>query len=87
MGDIHHIRICMGSSCFCRGNQESAEIVSSWLDQNGKASSVEFRGTLCEGKCREGPNLEIDGQAYAGIDPANIVDILVHTLNVPNGKA
>lgn len=72
------IAICMGSSCYARGNARNAEVIQRWLAREGNAARVEFTGTLCEGLCREGPNLRIGGRAYSGVDPAAIEGILEH---------
>ncbi len=70
------IAICMGSSCFARGNARNAEIIQRWLAREGREARVEFTGTLCEGLCKEGPNLRIGDKAYRGVDPAAVEDIL-----------
>lgn len=72
------IAICMGSSCYARGNARNAEVIQRWLTREGAAARVEFTGTLCEGLCREGPNLRIGKRVYRGVDPAAIEGILEH---------
>ncbi|MBU1082260.1 MAG: (2Fe-2S) ferredoxin domain-containing protein [Spirochaetes bacterium] len=74
------IAICMGSSCYARGNARNADIIQRWLAREGIEARVELTGTLCEGLCREGPNLRIGERAYRGVDPAAIEDILEHEL-------
>ena len=74
------IAICMGSSCFARGNARNAEVIQRWLALKGSDARVEFTGTLCEGLCRDGPNLRIGDRIYRGVDPAAIEDILEHEL-------
>ena len=74
------IAICMGSSCYARGNARNADIIQRWLAREGVDATVEFAGTLCEGLCREGPNLRIGDKVYRGVDPAAIEDILEHEL-------
>jgi len=72
------IAICMGSSCFARGNARNAEVIQRWLADHHYAGRIEFTGTLCEGLCREGPNLRIGDRVYRGVDPAAIEGILEH---------
>ncbi len=74
------IAICMGSSCYARGNARNAAVIQRWLALKGREARVEFTGTLCEGLCREGPNLRIGDRIYRGVDPAAIEDILEHEL-------
>ena len=74
------IWICMGSSCYARGNARNAELVQQWIDQRGVEVSIRFAGTLCEGRCKEGPILRIDGRTFTAVRPESIVDILDHVL-------
>ncbi|MDX9899659.1 MAG: (2Fe-2S) ferredoxin domain-containing protein [Spirochaetia bacterium] len=74
------ISICMGSSCYARGNARNVEIIRRWLAREGLEARIEFSGTLCEGLCRDGPNLRIGEKLYKGVDPAAIEDILQHEL-------
>lgn len=72
------IWICMGSSCYARGNAQNAEIVQRWLAAKGIVSEVDFAGTLCEGRCKEGPILKIGDRIFTGVTPATVEDILEH---------
>ena len=76
----HRISICMGSSCFSRGNALNVEIIERFMNSEGLGASLtmdaELSGTLCEGLCKEGPNLRIGDKAYRGVDPAAVEDIL-----------
>ena len=74
------IAICMGSSCYARGNARNAELVQRWLEREGSSARIEFTGTLCEGACRDGPVLRIGARAFRGVDPAAVEDILEHEL-------
>ncbi len=62
------IRICMGSSCFRRGNRMNLEFIEQYIDEHGCAAEVELVGSRCEELCRQGPNLQINGQMYHGVD-------------------
>ncbi|HOZ71752.1 MAG TPA: (2Fe-2S) ferredoxin domain-containing protein [Spirochaetales bacterium] len=72
------IAICMGSSCYARGNARNAELIKAWLAREGRDARIEFNGTLCEGLCKEGPNLRIGDRVYRGVDPVAVEDILEH---------
>ena len=41
---------------------------------------VELSGTLCQGRCAEGPNVIVDGKIYSKVDPGVMLDILRRTL-------
>ena len=73
---IHKIRICMGSSCFARGNQENLDILEKFVEKNKDKYALELTGSRCENKCSEGPNIEIDGVFYHHLDSGSLIDIL-----------
>jgi NADH:ubiquinone oxidoreductase subunit E len=83
MKQTTEIWICMGSSCYARGNARNAEIVREWIDRQGVAASITFAGTLCEGRCREGPIMRIDDRVFTGVTPSSIEDILDHVIGRP----
>ena len=68
------ITICMGSSCYARGNAENVELIQTWLRKRGLEASVELGGTLCEGRCREGPIVRIGQTIYTRVTPASVGD-------------
>lgn len=70
----------MGSSCYARGNASNAELVQSWIERHGLEASVKLAGTLCEGRCKEGPILKIGDRIFTSVSPASIEDILDHVL-------
>ena len=72
------ITICMGSSCFSRGNSRNIEVVQDFLKTQNLPSSVELNGHLCEGHCKAGPNVTINGKMYHEVDPIVIVGLLNH---------
>lgn len=70
------IKICMGSSCYSRGNQENLESIERYLSEKQINCSVDLRGSRCEGLCSEGPIVEINGQIHGGVNPAKIERLL-----------
>jgi NADH:ubiquinone oxidoreductase subunit E len=68
--------ICMGSSCFSRGNKRNIEVITQYLERHMTAGGIDFKGHLCEGKCSSGPNLSINGADYHSIDPVMVADLL-----------
>jgi (2Fe-2S) ferredoxin len=78
------ITICMGSSCFSRGNSRNIEVVQDFLKTQSLPPSVELNGHLCEGHCKSGPNVTINGKMYHEVDPIVIVGLLNHF--VPKAK-
>ncbi len=72
----HDITICLGSSCFSRGNKTILEIIKRFLKEHNLNAEVFFHGDLCGGHCEEGPILMIDEQMYKQVSSDNIYDIL-----------
>jgi len=70
------ISICLGSSCYRRGNQEVLEIIKEYLKKHQLADQVEFKGHLCTGKCAEGPNLQINDKEFHHVDQNAVIEIL-----------
>ena len=70
------ICVCMGSSCFARGNGKNTRMLKEYLARSHLEQSVELVGLLCEGRCSSGPNLQIDGQTYRGVAPSALETIL-----------
>ena len=72
------IVICMGSSCFSRGNNRNIEVVQNYLSHNALTGQVDARGHLCEGLCKSGPNLLINSKLYQEVDPVTVIGLLNH---------
>lgn len=70
------IRICLGSSCFSRGNEENLEIIQKFLKANEIAADIDFRGHLCEEACQRGPVFSINEKLFEEVHPANVEKIL-----------
>lgn len=73
---MNRIKICMGSSCFARGNQNNLVVLESFISQNYPDCKVELIGSRCEDKCSCGPNIEINGRLYNHIDTGSLIDLL-----------
>jgi len=82
------IVICLGSSCFARGNGENIKVVEDYLAANSYHDEVdvELSGTLCQGRCSDGPNVMIDGKFYSKVDPGVMLDLLKQVLPPRNGN-
>lgn len=74
------ITLCMGSSCFSRGNNINAEIIERFLQERNLSGRVVIQGCLCEGHCKDGPNIKINGELIQGVKPGMIADLLEHKL-------
>lgn len=74
------IVICLGSSCFARGNKQMVQTVKKFLDDHQMAHKVRFRGKHCFGHCENGPSMMVGEKRYEHITPDSIVEILENEL-------
>ena len=53
-------------------------MVEAYLKENSYEDDVdvELSGTLCQGRCAEGPNVVIDGRLYSKVDPGVMLELL-----------
>jgi len=70
------IVICLGSSCFARGNSQNLAIIEEFIQNRGLEASVRLSGKLCQDECRQGPNLMIAGETYREITADKLRQIL-----------
>ncbi len=71
----NQIVICLGSSCYRRGNRQILERIKDWLKSNNLESSTDFRGELCTGNCAQGPVIKINGD-IVHVDQNSVIHIL-----------
>lgn len=71
-----NISVCMGSSCFARGNNENLEFIENYIKENNLDAEIDLSGTRCEGKCASGPNINVNGVEYSEVDTDKIKSIL-----------
>ena len=70
------MQICLGSSCFSRGNKEVVNFIRDYLKKNHLEDKMIFKGSHCMGNCNKGPNLMIDGRLIEEVSIAGIEEIL-----------
>lgn len=76
------IKVCMGSSCFARGNAKNLQIIQNFLDKHQLDASIELSGLRCCNNCSKGPNINIDGTDYNNIESGALLDILEKHFNL-----
>ena len=72
----NRIVICMGSSCFARGNEKNLRLIENYLERNNLAAEVNLAGSPCEGKCSMGPNIVINDECFHQVDQETLIDLL-----------
>lgn len=73
------IAVCMGSSCFSRGNNGQAiEHLRHCAESAGFVP--EITGHLCENLCTQGPHITIEDTLYSHVQPSCFPELLKHHL-------
>jgi NADH:ubiquinone oxidoreductase subunit E len=76
------IIICLGSSCFARGNHDLVAAINRYINRNQLNDRVEFRGDHCFGNCSEGPNMYIGERLFQNVTKENLEEMLDEGLKV-----
>lgn len=75
------IVICLGSSCFSRGNKDTLEVIKKYLKNNELCDEILFKGQLCSQSCNKGPVIWINEVKYEAMTTANVVPLLEKIIN------
>jgi NADH:ubiquinone oxidoreductase subunit E len=70
------MQICLGSSCFSRGNKDVVMFIREYLRKNHLDDKIVFKGARCMGLCSHGPNMIINGTTFEGVTLSKIEAIL-----------
>ena len=70
------MQICLGSSCFSRGNKDVVMFIREYLRKNHLDDKVVYKGARCMGLCSNGPNMIINGVTFEGVTISKIEGIL-----------
>ncbi len=70
------IKVCMGSACFAKGNQENLEYLKEYIEEHNLVANVSIVGALCENKCSEGPRIIINDKEYTNVTKDKLEEIL-----------
>lgn len=76
--------ICLGSSCFARGNADNLRELKTYLEHSNVAANFRTRGRLCVKKCTSGPTIAINGIEYGHVQPGTAVSLLERALQERN---
>ena len=70
------IMICMGSSCFARGNEDNLRLIEDYIRKHQLEERIDLSGRCCAKQCAEGPNISIDGILYNRISKEQLLELL-----------
>ena len=76
MEEKKELVICLGSSCFARGNNKNLEFIQEYLKVNDLKAKITFKGQLCSQQCSKGPVVIIDGEMFTDVNKTKLMEIL-----------
>ncbi len=76
------IVICLGSSCFARGNKNTIKVISKYIKDNNLQDRVHFHGGHCFGNCALGPILVVNNVQHFEVDDLKVLEILRETFGM-----
>ncbi len=74
------IKICVGSSCFAKGNKNNLDFVQEYLKVNNLNAVITIKGQLCTKQCDKGPVVVIGGETYTHVSKAVLINLLEEKL-------
>lgn len=80
MANKVEIIICLGSSCFARGNKKTVQSIDAYIKKHQLEERVFFHGGHCFGKCDKGPIVKINDKYFENVDHINVIDLLAKEL-------
>ena len=72
----HEIKVCMGSACFAKGNQENLEYIKEYISEKNLDANITIVGSLCENKCEIGPRVYIDNVEHDKVTRETLEELL-----------
>ncbi len=81
-----NIEICLGSSCFARGNRQALELLEDHISEQNLCDRVVLTGRLCMNRCSCGPHITINGERYELMAPEGALEILHSVLAKEAGE-
>ncbi len=70
------IKVCMGSACFAKGNQQNLEYIQNYIEEHNLDSEITITGSLCENKCEIGPRIIVNDKEYTKVTVDDLEKIL-----------
>lgn len=74
--------ICLGSSCFARGNKNTLRVIAQFIKDHDIQDRIHFHGGHCFGNCADGPILKVGDTLYTEVDDLKALEILRNTFNI-----
>ena len=74
------IELCLGSACFARGNKDVITVLKNFIGENNLSDEIDIRGALCQGQCKDGPVVIVNGKPYNRLTPEALMEIVRGTI-------
>ncbi len=74
------ITICLGSSCFARGNKKTVHTIQAYINEHNLGDRVTLNGGHCFSQCEKGPIIKVNKNFYENVDALNVIDIIAKEL-------
>ena len=75
------IELCMGSSCFARGNSRILSVLELFIEEKNYSDDVDIIGHLCMDNCSGGPVVKINDFEYLNRNGNEIIEIIESQLD------
>lgn len=76
MPDPLEVRICLGSSCFARGNAGNLAAIEAFLANRNLGNAVRLTGCLCQDECKVGPNIVLGNEHRHDVSGSRLRELL-----------
>ncbi len=76
------IVICLGSSCFSRGNRKCLNVIEKFLKDHNLEDKYFFHGSRCFDNCAKGPVLKIGDEIFENVRVEDVAILLEKSLRV-----
>ena len=70
------IKICLGSSCFSRGNKRTLQVIQKYLKDHQLERDVILKGNHCFSDCSAGPVMKVGEKLYEQVSSDTVLEIL-----------
>ncbi|MBQ4084769.1 MAG: NAD(P)H-dependent oxidoreductase subunit E [Alphaproteobacteria bacterium] len=70
------IKVCLGSSCYVRGNDKILSFLEDYIQKHEKDIQLDLLGCRCANLCQDGPNIFIDDKKYSRLTTEELTQIL-----------
>ena len=70
------IKICLGSSCFSRGNKQTLQVIQKYLKDHHLEREIILKGNHCFSNCSAGPVMNIGNKVYEQVSSDKVLEIL-----------